>query len=100
MAKKEVSNIGVDLAKLAFQLHGATVAGEVVFRKKLSRKQFLVFMQTQPGSRVAMEARATAYHWARTLTGLGHDVRLIAAKFVKPYVKNQKNDMEDADAIA
>jgi len=97
---KEVSIIGVDLAKQVFQLHGATAEGEVVFRKKLSRKQFLAFMQSQPGCRVAMEACATAHHWARTLTGLGHEVRLIAPKFVKPYVKNQKNDMADAEAIA
>jgi transposase len=97
---KEVSIIGVDLAKQVFQLHGATGEGEVVFRKKLSRKQFLAFMQTHPRCRVAMEACATAHHWARTLTELGHDVRLIAPKFVKPYVKNQKNDMADAEAIA
>jgi transposase len=97
---KEVSIIGVDLAKQVFQLHGATVEGDVVFRKKLSRKQFLAFMQAQPGCCVAMEACATAHHWARTLTGLGHEVRLIAPKFVKPYVKSQKNDTADAEAIA
>ena len=97
---KEVSIIGVDLAKQVFRLHGATAEGEVVFRKKLSRKQFLAFMQTHPGCRVAMEACATAHHWARTLMAFGHDVRLIAPKFVKPYVKNQKNDMADAEAIA
>lgn len=97
---KEVSIIGVDLAKQVFQLHGATAEGEVVFRKKLSRRQFLAFMQSHPGCVVAMEARATAHHWARTLTAIGHDVRLIAPKFVKPYVKSQKNDMADAEAIA
>lgn len=97
---KEVSIIGVDLAKQVFQLHGATAEGEVVFRKKVSRKQFLAFMQAHPRCRVAMEACATAHHWARTLMSLGHEVRLIAPKFVKPYVKNQKNDMADAEAIA
>jgi transposase len=97
---KEVSIIGVDLAKQVFQLHGATAEGEVVFRKKLSRKQFIAFMQTQPRYKVAMEACATAHHWARTLTDQGHEVRLIAPKFVKPCVKNQKNDMADAEAIA
>lgn len=97
---KEVSIIGVDLAKQVFQLHGATADGEVVFRKKLSRKQFVAFMQAQAGCCVAMEACAIAHHWARTLAGLGHEVRLIAPKFVKPYVKNQKNDMADAEAIA
>lgn len=96
---KDVSIIGVDLAKQVFQLHGATAEGEVVFRKKLSRKQFLTFMQTHPGCQVAMEACATAHYWARTLADLGHEVRLIAPKFVKPYVKNQKNDMADAEAI-
>lgn len=93
---KEVSIIGVDLAKQVFQLHGATGKGEVVYRKKLSRRQFLAFMRTHPRCRVAMEACATAHHWARTLTASGHDVRLIAPKFVMPYVKNQKNDMADA----
>jgi transposase len=97
---KEVSIIGVDLAKQVFQLHGATAEGEVVFRKKLSRKQFLAFMQMHPGCLVAMEACATAHHWARTLAAIGHEVRLIAPKFVKPYLKNQKNDMADAEAIA
>lgn len=96
---KEVSIVGVDLAKQVFQLHGATAEGEVVFRKKLSRKQFLVFMQSHPACIVAMEACATAHHWARTLAAIGHEVRLIAPKFVKPYVKNQKNDVADAEAI-
>lgn len=97
---KEVPIIGVDLAKQVFQLHGATAEGDVVFRKKLSRKQFLTFMQAHPGCIVAMEACATAHHWARTLSAIGHEVRLIAPKFVKPYVKSQKNDMADAEAIA
>mgnify|MGYP007080559737 CR=1 FL=1 len=77
MAMNEVSIIGVDLAKQVFQLHGATAVGEVVFRKKLSRKQFVAFMRVQPGCCVAMEACATAHHWARTLMDLGHEVRLI-----------------------
>ena len=81
---KEVSIIGADLAKQVFQLHGATADGEVVFRKKLSRKQFAVFMEAHPRCRVAMEACATAHHWARMLTGFGHEVRLIAPKFVRP----------------
>ena len=96
---KEVSIIGVDLAKQVSQLHGATADGEVVFRKKLSRKQFVVFMEAHPRCRVAMEACATAHHWARMLTGFGHEVRLIAPMFVKPYVKTQKNDMADAEVI-
>lgn len=88
---KEVSIIGIDLAKQVFQLHGATMEGEVV-----SRKQFLAFMQSQPACIVAMEACATAHHWARILAAIGHQVRLIAPKFVKPSVKSQKNDMAEA----
>ncbi len=95
---KEVSIIGVDLAKQVFQLHGATVEGEVVYRKKLSRKPFSTFMQAHPRCCVAMEACATAHYWARTLRDLGHDVRMIAPKFVKPFVKNHKNDMANAGA--
>ena len=97
---KEVSIIGVDLAKQVFQLHGATGEGEVVFRQKLSRKQFLVFIQRHPGCVVAMEACATAYYWVRTLVSIGHEVRLVAPKFVKPYWKNRKTQMADAEAIA
>lgn len=96
----EVSIIGGDLAKQVFQLHGATAEGEVVFRKRLSRKHFLAFMQMHPGCIVAMEACATAHHWARTLAAIGHEVRLIAPKFVKPFLKIQKNDMADAETIA
>ena len=66
---KEVSIMGVDLAKQVLQLHGATADGEVIFRKKLSRKQALVFMEAHPCCRVAVEACATAHHWARILTG-------------------------------
>ncbi len=98
--KKDVSIIGVDLAKSVFQLPGATGTGEVVFRKKLSRRQFEEFMKAQPRCRVAMEACGTAHHWARLLSALGHDVCLISPKFVKPFVKTQKNDMADAEAIA
>ncbi|TGN57492.1 transposase [Paracoccus liaowanqingii] len=96
---KEGSIIDVDLDKQVFQVHGATAEGAVVFRKKLSRKQFLAFIQAHSGCQVAMEACATSHHWARTLADLGHEARLIAPKFVKPNVKNQKNDMADAEAI-
>ena len=96
----EVTVIGVDLAKNVFQVHGAAADGSVLFRKKLSRKPFLAFMQMHPRCLVAMEACATAHYWARTLAPIGHEVRLIAPKFVKPYLKNQKNDMADAEAIA
>jgi len=95
----EVSIIGIDLAKRVFQLHGAAADGSVVFRKKLTRAQLLPFLASQPASIVAMEACATAHHWGREAAKLGHEVRLIAPIFVKPYVKRQKNDTADAEAI-
>ena len=78
---KEVSIIGVDLAKQVFQLHGATAEGEIVFRKKLSCKRFFVFMQAHPTCIVAVEACATAHHWVPTLVAIGHDVCPIADAF-------------------
>lgn len=91
--------IGVDLAKNVFQLHGARRSGDVLFRKKLSRPQFQKFIAAQPSCRVAMEACSTSHYWARTLAELGHDVRLIPPIYVKPFVKRQKNDAADAEAI-
>ena len=96
---KEVTIIGVDLAKSVFQLHGAASDGAVVFRKKLTRVQFHKFMSERPACTVAMEACASAHYWARELTGFGHRVKLIAPVYVKPFVKRQKNDMADAEAI-
>lgn len=96
---EEVSIIGVDLAKNVFQLHGASVDGAVLFRKKLSRPQFARFMAEHPCCIVAMEACAGAHHWAREMTRHGHKVRLIAPHYVKPFVKRQKNDVADAEAI-
>jgi transposase len=95
----EVSIIGIDLAKRVFQLHGATADGSVVFRKKLSRAQLLPFLARQPACVVAMEACGTAHHWGREAAQLGHEVRLIAPIYVKPYVKRQKNDAADAAAM-
>jgi len=97
---EEVSIIGVDLAKNVFQLHGAAANGSIVFRKKLSRPQFARFMADHPACEVAMEACPSAHHWARELTGHGHRVRLIAPHYVKPFLKRQKNDAADAEAIA
>src|SRR6056297_1023021 len=93
------SIIGIDLAKNVFQLHGAAADGTIVFRKKLSRPQFARFMADQPPCRVAMEACASAHHWARQMTRQGHEVRLIAPHYVKPFIKRQKNDAADAEAI-
>lgn len=87
---KEVSIIGLDLAKNWFQLHGASADGGVVFRKKLSRSQVLKFLAAQPRCIIAMEACASSHHWGRVFGQLGHDVRLIAPIYVKPFVKRQK----------
>jgi len=95
----EVSIIGVDLAKNVFQVHGAAAGESVLFRKKLSRPQFARFMAEQPPCRVAMEACASAHHWAREMARHGREVRLIAPHYVKPFLKRQKNDAADAEAI-
>jgi len=95
----EVSIVGVDLAKRVFQVHGATLNGAVVFRKKLSRAQFLLFLEKLPVCVIAMEACATSHYWGREIAKLGHRVRLIAPIYVKPFVKRQKNDAADAEAI-
>ena len=91
--------IGVDLAKSVFQVHGASMTGELRFRKKLSRQNFPKFMADQPPAVVVMEACGSAHHWAREMVRLGHEVRLIAPHYVKPFVKRQKNDEADAEAI-
>src|SRR5215204_1784534 len=95
----EVSTIGVDLAKSVFQVHGADASGAVLFRKKLRRHQVLTFFAAQPPCTVAMEACGSAHHWAREIGMLGHTVRLIPPAYVKPFVKRQKNNATDAEAI-
>ena len=95
----KVTIVGVDLAKNVYQLHGAAEDGSVVFRKKLSRVQFARFMSLHPPCLVAMEACSTSHYWARVLTEIGHRVRLIAPIYVKPFVKRQKNDAADAEAV-
>ncbi|WP_026757523.1 IS110 family transposase [Sediminimonas qiaohouensis] len=91
--------IGVDLAKRVFQLHGATMTGHVTFRKKLTREQFRRFMAERPSCLVVLEACGSASYWAREMAKLGHDAKLIAPQYVKPFVKRQKNDAADAEAI-
>ena len=91
--------IGVDLAKNVFQVHGASQTGEVLYRKKLSRKQFSAFMALQEPSLVIFEACGSAHYWAREMEALDHEVRLIAPQYVRPFVKRQKNDAADAEAI-
>ena len=96
----ETQIIGIDIAKRAFQLHGASKGGHVIFRRTLSRGQVLVFLKKHPPCTVALEACATAHHWGREISGLGHNVQLIPPVYVKPFVKRQKNDANDAQAIA
>jgi transposase len=91
--------IGVDLAKNVFQIHCATMSGQLKFRKKLTRPHFRRFMSDQASAVVVMEACGSASYWARELTKLGHEVRLIAPQYVRPFVKRQKNDAADAEAI-
>lgn len=91
--------IGVDLAKNVFQVHGALRTGEVQFRKKLTRQQFPAFMAQQAPCLVIFEACGGAHYWAREMESLGHEVKLIAPQYVRPFVKRQKNDAADAEAI-
>ena len=95
----EVVTVGLDLAKLVFQAHGADATGQVVFRKTLRRPKVLEFFGRLPPCVVAMEACAGAHHWGREIGRLGHTVRLIPPAYVKPFVKRQKNDASDAEAI-
>ena len=95
----EISTIGLDLAKNIFQVHGISVTGEVVVRKALRRAQMLSFYEKLPPCLVGIEACGTSHHWARDLTKLGHEVRLMPPAYVKPYVKRGKNDAADAEAI-
>lgn len=95
----EVLIIGVDLAKRVFQIHGANTTGKVIYRKKLSRSQFTKFLNEQARCIVAMEACASAHHWGREALAAGHEVRLVPARYVKPFVKRRKSDVVDAEAI-
>ena len=93
------TTIGLDIAKHVLQLHGADAAGHVLFRKRITRVKLLGFLAAQTRCVVAMEACAGALYWAREIAKLGHHVRLIAPAYVKPFVKRQKNDAADAEAI-
>lgn len=97
----KLSYVGVDLAKNVFQLHGIDRHGQAVWRRRLRRKQWLkVLLETvEPGCIIGMEACASAHHWARQLQANGYDVRLVAPQFVKPFVKSNKNDRNDAEGI-
>jgi len=95
----QITMIGLDIAKNVFQVHGIDAAEKVVVRKQLRRGQILGFFEALPRCLVGMEACATSHYWARELTKLGHQVRLMPAKDVKAYVKRNKNDAADAAAI-
>jgi transposase len=95
----QITTIGLDLAKSVFQVHGIDASGQVVIRKKLRRAELLAFFEALPPCLVGMEACATGHHWAREISALGHDVRLMPPAYVKAYVRRQKNDAADAEAI-
>ena len=95
----QITTIGIDLAKNVFQVHGVDGRGKVVLRKQLRRDQVASFFANLPVCLVGMEACGSAHHWARKLQSLGHTVKLMAPQFVKPYVKSNKNDAADAEAI-
>lgn len=95
----QITTLGIDLAKSVFQLHGIDDAGSVLLRKKVRRQALLDYLARMPPCLIGMEACATAHFWAREIAALGHEVRLIPPAYVKPYVKRQKNDMADAEAI-
>src|SRR3979411_116660 len=95
----QITTIGLDIAKNVFQVHGIDAKEKAVVRKQLRRSQVIAFFEALPPCLVGMEACATAHYWARGLTKLGHQVRLMPAKDVKAYVKRNKNDAADAEAI-
>ena len=95
----QVTTIGLDIAKSVFQVHGVDATGEVVLRRRLTRARMVPFFGKLAPCLVGIEACASSHHWARELRKLGHSVRLMPPSYVKPYVKRQKNDMADAEAI-
>ena len=94
-----ITIVGLDIAKSVFQVHGVDAQGEVVVRRQVRRARVLTFFQKLPACLVGIEACASSHHWARELQALGHTVRLMPPAYVKPYVKRQKNDAADAEAI-
>ena len=96
---QSISTIGLDIAKSVFQVHGVDAAGQVVTRRQLKRRHVLAFFAKLPPCLIGIEACASSHYWARELQAVGHTVRLIPPAYVKPYVKRQKNDAADAEAI-
>ena len=95
----KITTVGIDLAKALFQVHGVDERGKAVLRKQLKRKDVMSFFANLEPCLVGLEACGSAHYWARKLSALGHDVRLMAPQFVKPYVKTNKSDRNDAEAI-
>ena len=96
----QISTIGLDIAKRSFAVHGFDAEGRTVLKRELKRAQVLPFFAGIESCRVGLEACASAHHWARQLTAMGHDARLIPAQRVKAFLPRQKNDAADAQAIA
>jgi transposase len=94
-----ITTIGLDIAKSVFQVHGVDAQGQVAIRRQLKRRYVLAFFAKLPSCLVGIEACASSHHWSRELKALGHTVRLMPPAYVKPYVKRQKNDAADAEAI-
>ena len=94
-----VTTIGLDIAKSVFQVHGIDQEGQVIIRRQLKRRYVVAFFEKLPPCLVGIEACAASHHWSRQLRALGHTVRLMPPAYVKPYVKRQKNDAADAEAI-
>ena len=94
-----ITTIGLDIAKSVFQVHGVDAGGQVIVRRQLKRRYVLTFFQKLSPCLVGIEACASAHNWSRELQALGHTVRLMPPAYVKPYVKRQKNDATDAEAI-
>ena len=96
---QSITTVGLDIAKSVFQVHGVDAAGQVVIRRQLKRRYVMTFFENLPPCLVGIEACASSHYWSRALQALGHSVRLMPPVYVKPYVKRQKNDMADAEAI-
>ncbi len=96
---EQIIRIGMDTSKHVFQLHGVNAAEQPILRKRMRRKEMVHFFAKCPPTVIAIEACGASHHWARLLTGLGHEVKLIAPQLAKPYVKRGKNDAADAEAL-
>ena len=95
----QITRIGIDTSKAVFTLHCVDEGGKAVLRTNLRRTQMVPFFKKLPAAEIAMEACGSSHHWARKLSALGHNVRLIPPQYVKPFVKRAKNDRNDAEAI-